>query len=409
MSTYRELYMEGRNRLLAAGIVNAEGDARALLLYASGMSLNQLLLSYEDEVSEATGDRHQNIAERYLDMIDRRCAHVPLQYITHVQNFCGYDMYVDEHVLIPRQDTEILVEKVLDACGRREDAADDHYVNIAEKSSRHTEDTAEYEDYAADDEENGYGFAGCGEYEDHLADSGCGGYVSKNCGDAGKSLLDLCTGSGCIAIALKLLGDFDEVYGSDISPEALKIARRNAEANGAHVTFLESDMFQGVDGDIKFDVIVSNPPYIPDTQVDGLDEEVRNHEPRLALAGEADGLYFYRKIAREAGGYLKDGGRLFLEIGCDQGEAVSELLRAAGTASCECGSSVMRDALSDALERQCSNDKLQHMGSDEEADLSDDDRRNVQTRNGHYENIEITKDLAGLERVVSAIWRRTDA
>jgi release factor glutamine methyltransferase len=328
MSTYRELYTEGRNKLLAAGIDNAEGDARSLLLYASGMSLNQLLLSYEDEIggtSTAAGvtdeDGYQGVQEKYLDMIDRRCAHVPLQYITHVQNFCGYDMYVDEHVLIPRQDTEILVEKVLDKCRRREpESREDSGISGGSRQ--------------------GYSVSG-----------------QKDV----RTLLDLCTGSGCIAIALSLLGDFGEVYASDISEGALEVANYNAETNGAHVTFLKSDMFQGVDGDIKYDVIVSNPPYIPDAQVDALDEEVRNNEPRLALAGDADGLYFYRKIAREAGGYLKDGGRLFLEIGCDQGEAVSMLLR------------------------------------------------DAQAYRGHYENIEITKDLAGLDRVISAIWRRTDA
>lgn len=300
MSTYRELYLSGRQRLVQAGIENAEEDSRALLLHAAQISLNELLCMYDMQVKQ---DREHPIEARFNDMIESRCGHMPLQYITHVQNFCGFDMYVDEHVLIPRQDTEVLVEKVLDACA---------------SGMRHKK---------ADSQE-----------------------------DRGEDprLLDLCTGSGCIAIALKKLGCFKRVDASDISPQALDIAKRNAQANAADITFIESDLFKAVPG--RYDVIVSNPPYIPRKAVEDLAQEVRCHEPRLALEGKEDGLYYYRRIVGEAGAHLCSGGGLFLEIGYDQADALRELLAQAA-----------------------------------------------------FEDIEVTKDLAGLDRVVSAIWRKTDA
>ena len=146
----------------------------------------------------------------------------------------------------------------------------------------------------------------------------------------------------------------------------------------------------------RYDVIVSNPPYIPAVQVDILDEEVRGHEPRLALEGREDGLYYYRRIAREAGRYLNDGGRLFLEIGCDQGAAVRGLLEAAGGSG----------------EFLCEHGKTSDKASDKTADMPEgvvERTDGVGRVCGYFDNIEITKDLAGLDRVVSAIWRRTDA
>ena len=395
MSTYRELYAEGRRRLRKAGIDNADGDARELLLHVTGMSLNELLLAYDMEpetsdrrkkepkvdTSDDTAQGHLpgfqstggadsgtcgDIAESYLHVIELRCSHVPLQYITRVQNFCGLDMYVDERVLIPRQDTEILAERVLDIYGRRETGA---------------------REYAAR-----------------------GAYAGEH--GSGLGLLDLCTGSGCIATVLACLGSFDKVYASDISADALEVARRNAAAHKADIIFAESDMFDAIGaGHIgytaagrkeslpeRFDVIVSNPPYIPAAQVDMLDEEVRGHEPRLALEGREDGLYYYRRIAREAGRYLNDGGRLFLEIGCDQGAAVRGLLEAAGASG----------------ELLCEHGKISDKTSDKMAEAPEGAaertvRMSAVSVCGYFDNIEITKDLAGLDRVVSAIWRRTDA
>lgn len=363
MSTYRELYAEGRRRLRTAGIDNADGDARELLLHASGMSLNELLLAY-DETPEKACARKALAADDYMHMIELRCSHMPLQYITHVQNFCGLDMYVDEHVLIPRQDTEVLVERVLDIYGRRETTGHDY-------TSRGT----------------GAGRDG-----------------------SGLSMLDICTGSGCIAVALARLGRFDRIYATDISADALAVARRNAAAHEADIIFAKSDMFDAIAaGHIgymaagksetipeRFDVIVSNPPYIPAAQIDMLDEEVRCHEPRLALEGREDGLYYYRRIAGEAGRYLNDGGRVLLEIGCDQGDAVRELLEAVG------GCKKALNVHSRLPDETYKTDLPEGAGERDDGIFTEEGC-------GYFDNIEITRDLAGLDRVVSAVWRRTDA
>ena len=141
-------------------------------------------------------------------------------------------------------------------------------------------------------------------------------------------VLDLCTGSGCIGIALRCLGKAESVTASDISGEALKVARENALRNRADIIFLQSDLFSRIEG--NFSLIVSNPPYIPKDQMDGLMPEVRDYEPRLALYGGPDGLDYYRRLIPEAFRHLEDGGRLFVEIGFDQGKSVPEFFREAG-------------------------------------------------------------------------------
>ena len=146
--------------------------------------------------------------------------------------------------------------------------------------------------------------------------------------DTDIELLDLCTGSGCLAIALKKLGGYRKVTASDISEAALKLAAENAALNKAGIEFIRSDMFKDIDG--SFDVIVSNPPYIETAVIAELDTEVREYDPMSALDGGEDGLDFYRIIAEQGTKVLKPGGRIYLEIGYDQGEAVSGLLRANG-------------------------------------------------------------------------------
>ncbi|MDE7300163.1 MAG: peptide chain release factor N(5)-glutamine methyltransferase, partial [Lachnospiraceae bacterium] len=187
--------------------------------------------------------------------------HIPLQYLTGSQEFMGMEFQVTRDVLIPRQDTERLVEEVLRCC-------------------------------------------------------------------SGKRVLDVCTGSGCIIISLAKLAKLKEAAGCDLSEKALAVAGANAGKLGAQVRFFQSDMFSCVDG--RYDIIVSNPPYIRSEDIDGLMPEVRCHEPRMALDGGEDGLSFYRLIAGQAGQFLVPDGRLYLEIGCDQAEAVSELLRQRG-------------------------------------------------------------------------------
>lgn len=254
MDKYRDCYEYGWNRLLEADIEEAALDARLLLEHICGTDRNTLLVHGDREVSE-----RERLA--YEDAIFRRGRRVPLQQITGCQAFMGLDFQVNEHVLVPRQDTEILVEEVL----------------------REMQD--------------------------------------------GMRVLDLCTGSGCILISLLHYSNYCKGVGTDISREALEVARRNGVSllgPEREYTFLESDLFARVEG--KYDIIVSNPPYIRQAEIETLMPEVRDHEPRQALDGGKDGLDFYRRIAAESSLYLSGGGRLYLEIGCDQGDAVQELL-----------------------------------------------------------------------------------
>lgn len=208
------------------------------------------------------GEMGEGLYAAYKQALERRGTHAPLQYITGEQEFMGIPFLVNDKVLIPRQDTEILVEEVM-------------------KAAR-----------------------------------------------PGMKLLDLCTGSGCIVISLVKLVSGLEATASDLSGEALETARENARRQEAEITFVQGNLFEPVKG--QFDIIVSNPPYIPSADIEELMEEVRLFEPRTALDGREDGLYFYRKIIEESPGYLKEGGWLMFEIGCSQGEQVSELMRNAG-------------------------------------------------------------------------------
>ncbi len=276
--TYRELYQWAKGRLEEAGIPEAELDARLLLEHVCGISRNDLLVHGDKPVKA----RDQ---ERYERLIARRRERIPLQQLTGVQEFMGLEYEINEHVLIPRQDTEILVEEAL-----------------------------------------------------------------RNLYD-GMRILDLCTGSGCILISLLHYSNDCQGVGADISPKALEVARRNGEKllgrsvcswrqeegvteegsvedRAGRISFVESDLFEVVEG--KFDMIVSNPPYIPTEVIHTLMPEVREHEPLLALDGGGDGLFFYRRIVEECRGYLLGGGMLFLEIGYDQAEAVRGLMEKAG-------------------------------------------------------------------------------
>ena len=259
MHNLREVYTEGKNRLQKAGVQSYEFDARQLLFFVFSIDANQYLLNQ----SMPLGEEEEKKVNSYFEAIQKRSEKIPLQYITGEQNFCGLDFYVNENVLIPRLDTEILVEKIL-------------------------------------------------EYE-----------------EPGQRVMDMCTGSGCIAITLQKLGGF-QVMAVDISEEALTLARKNAQRNQAQVTFFQSNMFEQLSNTSKVDVIVSNPPYIESKVVDELDDEVKKYEPRLALDGMEDGLHFYRILAREGKRFLNEGGRLYVEIGFDQAEAVKELFGAQG-------------------------------------------------------------------------------
>lgn len=252
---YKALYEMGEKGLKQAGIEEYALDARLLLEETCSTSRSDLF---------AHGDRQvgQEQCERYLRLIDKRKRHIPLQHILGCQEFMGLRFKVTKDVLIPRQDTETLVEEVMRG----------------------------------------------------LHD--------------GFHILDLCTGSGCILLSLLRYSNHCAGTGSDVSEAALKVAEENARALGQKAEFVRSDLFENISG--EYEVIVCNPPYIPTGEIPGLMEEVREHDPRSALDGGKDGLCFYKKIIAQAGGYLTPGGRLYFEIGCSQAEAVSGLMKAAG-------------------------------------------------------------------------------
>ncbi len=252
--TYAEAIRLGEKRLLSSGIAEAAWDARLLFEYARQIDRNFYYLHMNDELSEADWNAYQ-------DALQTRMGHVPLQYITGEQEFMGLSFAVNPHVLIPRQDTEILVEE-------------------AQKRIH-----------------------------------------------AGMDALDLCTGSGCIIVSLSKYAPI-HAAASDISAQALKTAKENAKRHGVTVDFKESDLFEGITS--RYDIIVSNPPYIPTEEIKTLMPEVREFEPFLALDGKEDGLFFYRKIIREANSHLKPDGFLLLEIGCGQGKDVACLMEAEG-------------------------------------------------------------------------------
>ena len=283
--TLYDLLNEGSAALQQAGDTDGENDAKLLLFEALHLDLVHFLMDRLRPLSEQDAKVQEQI-RTYREMIEKRASRIPLQQILGSQEFMGLDFFVNEHVLIPRQDTETLVELVLQ-------------------------------------EQQG----------------------------PEKKLLDLCTGSGCIAISLAVKGGYRSVTATDLSEEALKVAERNAKMHGFAVVsytetqdapeqaghsfiFRQGDLFtamlQSEAG--TFDIITSNPPYIPTAVIATLEPEVREHEPMMALDGTGDGLKFYRRIAKEAGAWLKPEGAVYLEIGYDQGKAVSELLSEAGFA-----------------------------------------------------------------------------
>ena len=320
----------GKKILKNAGIVEADLDAWYLFEQIFGISRAQYFLCARENIAGSTAQKmaaqeqtgNSLESKNALDCVElwlkeklsayehalkKRAARIPLQQIIGQQEFMGLSFFVNEHVLIPRQDTETLVELVL-----------------------------------------------------------------QEQKDKDISILDMCTGSGCIAVSLKKLGGYAHVEGADISEESLKVAKRNSEeilenndvnndavnsrteqiqnctnltnnqnkqdnseermvsevrrVSQTGVTFRRSDMFSSFRGTEQFDVIVSNPPYIPSAVIEELEPEVRDHEPRGALDGTADGLYFYRILAEECAKHLTPGGHVYFEIGYDQGAAVKELL-----------------------------------------------------------------------------------
>lgn len=253
--TWQECCRQGAGALADAGIENANADAWFLMEAVCAVTRNFYYLHAQDEMPFAQ-------EKRYREYIKRRCSHIPLQYLTGEQEFMGLTFKVTPDVLIPRQDTECLVEEALK-------------------------------------------------------------YVRD-----GHRVLDMCTGSGCIAISLKSFVQGADVVAADISGAALLVAEENAGLNHQQIQFVESDLFENITG--EFDMIISNPPYIPSEIIATLMPEVREHEPLLALDGTEDGLYFYRMITKKSISRLKKNGMLLYEIGYDQGEAVSGIMKEYG-------------------------------------------------------------------------------
>ncbi|MEI3490487.1 MAG: peptide chain release factor N(5)-glutamine methyltransferase [Blautia sp.] len=268
MQTFHELLTQGTQLLMNAGIEEARLDAWLLLEYTADISRAWYYAHPESEVNE-------KIVSEYLSLCQKRAEHIPLQHLTHQACFMGYDFYVDERVLVPRQDTEVLAEEAL------------HQLrNI--RNPR---------------------------------------------------ILDMCTGSGCLL--LSLLMELPDAIGTgvDISEAALAVAERNRKnlELEKRAVLVQSDTFSGDyfqknSGNIslEYDMLISNPPYIPTEDIGKLMEEVRFHDPVLALDGREDGLYFYRRITEQAGKYLKPGGWLMYEIGCEQGADVSAIMQGEG-------------------------------------------------------------------------------
>ncbi|MBQ9136321.1 MAG: peptide chain release factor N(5)-glutamine methyltransferase [Lachnospiraceae bacterium] len=275
---YRECYKRGVAELEKNGVPEPENDAALLLEYVCGTNRNTLLAHGDTPVEEVN-------QRQYEDLIAKRSNRIPLQILTGEQDFCGLTFQVNEHVLIPRQDTEILVEQALK--------------------------------------------------------------VLK----PGMHLLDMCTGSGCILISLLAMSK--KIYGEgvDISEKALQVAKANAlrllpedkqpkwhcgdlfAALPTETTFPDEYMAGRVCIEFPtfpFDVIVSNPPYIPSAVIDTLMPEVKDYEPRGALDGSEDGLLFYKRIVKEGAPFLLKDGFLLFEIGHDQGEAVKAIMEAGG-------------------------------------------------------------------------------
>ena len=253
--TYREALSLGEKVLSMAGIAEIKTDAWLLLEMAAKIDRSFYYLHMEEEIpKDALGE--------YEAALKKRAERIPVQYIVGETEFMGLTFKVNSSVLIPRPDTETLVEEALNRI------------------------------------------------------------------KPGMKVLDMCTGSGCIITSIVYHGKDIEGYASDISRHAINVAKENAKLNHVAVSFETGDLFDHIKG--KYDIIVSNPPYIRTEEIAKLMPEVQNFEPFNALDGKEDGLFFYRRIVEQAGDYLNPGGHLLFEIGHDQGEDVSELMVKAG-------------------------------------------------------------------------------
>jgi protein-(glutamine-N5) methyltransferase, release factor-specific len=259
-TSYRKLLTKAANILKDTNIENIEYDIKTILRDTFDIEYNKFVMDMDNEF-----EADKSLEYEFISRIEKRKKHIPLQYIINKQNFYGLDLYVNESVLIPRYDTENIVDCIVKDFEGRKDI----------------------------------------------------------------SVLDLCTGSGCIAISLKKHG-FEKVFALDISDKALEVAKHNAYIHNADITFIKSDLYKELPNDIRFDLIVSNPPYIRTGEIEKLDDEVKDFEPKLALDGGKDGLDFYKKILNLSKDFINKNGSLYFEIGYDQAKDVVDLAKKEG-------------------------------------------------------------------------------
>ncbi len=254
---------KGKRRLERAKLEYPQLEAEILLSRLTGYKRHELYLKDDLVLSEGLDDA-------FMDMIEKRCDSVPIQYITGVESFMGMDFKVNKHTLIPRPDTEVLVQSVI------------KYAKLAQKSI---------------------------------------------------NVLDMCTGSGNIAVSLAKLLSCATIWAIDISYSAVEVARENVRLNGVEgkVEFLVGDMFCPLKNGTVFDIIVSNPPYIKSADISKLEPQVKLYEPQIALDGGMDGLDFYRELIARSALFLRSGGLLAVEVGYDQAACVIKMLKSNGS------------------------------------------------------------------------------
>lgn len=271
--TIQELLILGKEKLESSGNEYAKYERKVLLEEVLDCNYMYMLMHGDEEVASEK-------EKEYLWLLEKRCAHYPLQYLLGYAHFMDFTFLVNEHVLIPRNDTEILVETA------------NSLLDIL--ASKVQNDTPDADDF----------------------------------GNMPVHVLDLCCGSGCIGISLKLYHKDIDLTLTDISEKALEVTKRNLDKYDVAAKLICNNLLNGIEE--KMDMIVSNPPYIESRVIDSLMPEVKEYEPVMALDGGEDGLDFYREIMSQAPEYLNSGGWLLFEIGYDQGEAVSGLMKKTG-------------------------------------------------------------------------------
>ena len=308
-ASLQKIETTGKKLLVEAGVEEEEAALEVRLLLQESFSLNtasyllrkqESLCKADREKVEAAGIEQTEILGKFhsfFENFEKRRRRIPLAQILGRQSFYGLDFFVNEDVLIPRADTECLVDLVLE-----------DYADLAKQAGKTYSEKRNSEHVSNKHEDN----------------------VENEANSSSLNILDLCTGSGCIGISVAKHLPYQELLLVDLSEKALAVAKKNVEKHLVeNVTLLQSDLLTGVQGK-KFSLLLSNPPYIVSRVIPGLDREVSEYEPKMALDGGEDGLVFYRRIAKEAKAVLLPGARLYLEIGYDQGESVKDIFQKEG-------------------------------------------------------------------------------